>query len=123
MATQLDRMEDKLDKILKATFDGAGEYGVHAIVDAVNQILYDIRGVSLYTDNTIRHFIQAQDKRTRELTSEEHRALTDFIEDLASKGNDDGPVSISAADANLIAKVVAPTVIKALQEQPLVPRN
>jgi hypothetical protein len=30
-------------------------------------------------------------------------------------------VSISAADAKLIATVVAPAVIKALQEKPLIP--
>jgi hypothetical protein len=120
MATQLDRMEDKIDKLLRATYDGYAANGVHSLVDAVNQILYDIRGVSLYTDNTIRHFIQDQDKRTRELTSEEHRALTDFIADLAAEG-DNGPVSISAADAKLIATVVAPAVIKALQEKPLIP--
>jgi len=116
MATQLDRMEEKLDRLVGATFDGSGAHGIHGILDAVNQILYDIRGVTVYTPNTIRHFIQDQDKRTRELNSEEHKALTEFIEDLA--GGEDGPISISPADAAAIANAV----LAALRKKPLAPQ-
>lgn len=94
--------EKQIAQIHKAIFDGSPSVGVHSIVDSTNKTIYNLAGIG---ENTIRHFIQDQDRRTRELTAAGLTRLWEQIEAAIGAGGG-GPVNVSPADRNLIAKAV-----------------
>lgn len=93
--------EKKIDQIHKALFDGASSVGVHSVIESTNKTVYDLAGIG--SDNTIRHFIQAQDKRTRQLAHNDATEILNQIQAVAGPGG--GP--LSDADVARIAEAVA----------------
>jgi len=110
LTPEQDRM---LKEIYKREVEGFPEYGMHPNIEATNLTLREVRGVG--GDNTLRHFIQDQDRRTRELTDEGFDELWRQIEALAEA--ETGPINVTPADARAIAQAV----VELLRKNPLAP--
>jgi hypothetical protein len=107
--------ERKIDEIHDALYVGVPSYGQGAILGVVNQINYSIAGIG---EKSLRVFIRDQDQRTRELTQDAIDDLWRQIEQLANEGSPGGPVNVSPADRQAIARAV----LQLLADHPLAPQ-
>lgn len=105
MSAEAERM---VAEVHAALFDGNASYGVDPLRDAILKTYHDIKGSTVFGENTIRHYIRDQDRATR-------RVIKEAI-DEACKGGPDGPLNVSPADRAAIADAVADELQERLRD-------